>query len=60
MSDPKQKLVIRNIGLLLTGKIEAPIADGDCVVAIDGRVAAFGYEKDLDTEDATTLVDAKG
>lgn len=60
MSDPKQKLVIRNIGLLLTGKIEAPIADGDCVIAIDGRVAAFGYEKDLDTEDATTLVDAKG
>ncbi|WP_394690410.1 amidohydrolase family protein [Hoeflea sp.] len=60
MSDPKQKLVIKNIGLLLTGKIEAPIADGDCVVAIDGRVAAFGYEKDLDTEDATTLVDAKG
>lgn len=60
MSDPKHKLVIRNIGLLLTGKIEAPIADGDCVIAVDGRISAFGYEKDLDTEGATALVDAKG
>ncbi len=60
MSDSKNRLVIRNIGLLLTGKIEAPIADGDCVVTCDGRVAAFGYEKDLDTGDATTVVDANG
>lgn len=60
MSSPETKLVIRNIGLLLTGKIEAPIADGDCVVAVDGRISAFGYEKDLDTEDATTVVDAHG
>ena len=58
MSENK-KLVIRNIGLLLTGKIEAPIADGDCVVAINGRIAQFGYEKDLDTDDADTVVDAK-
>lgn len=55
-----KKLVIRNIGLILTGKIEAPIADGDCVVAINGRIAAFGYEKDLDTEDATRVVNANG
>ena len=60
MTDTSQKLVIRNIGLLLTGKIEAPIADGDCVVALDGRITAFGYEKDLDTEGADTVVDAKG
>ena len=58
MSENK-KLVIRNTGLLLTGKIEAPIADGDCVVAINGRIAQFGYEKDLDTDDADTVVDAK-
>ena len=54
------KLVIRNIGLMLTGRIESPIADGDCVVAIGGRIADFGREKDLDTEGATTVVDAKG
>ena len=60
MSDPSHKLVIRNIGLLLTGKIEAPIADGDCVIAVDGKITEIGYEKDLDTEGADTLVDAHG
>ncbi|MFV0383709.1 amidohydrolase family protein [Paracoccus sp. (in: a-proteobacteria)] len=54
------KLVVKNIGLLLTGKIEAPIADGDCIVAENGRITAFGHEKDLDTEGATTLIDANG
>lgn len=60
MTQHANKLVIRNIGLLLTGKIEAPMADGDCVVAVDGRIAAYGYARDLDTEGATTVVDAKG
>ncbi len=62
MSAPSSpdKLVIRNIGLLLTGKIEAPVADGDCVVAVGGRISAFGFEKDLDTEGAATVIDARG
>lgn len=60
MAMTSKKLVIRNIGLMLTGKIEAPIADGDCLVAIDGKIAAFGYEKDLDTEGAQTVIDANG
>ena len=54
------KLVIRNIGLMLTGKIEAPIADGDCVVAENGRITAIGYARDMDTEGATTEIDAQG
>ena len=60
MSDTPQKHVIRNVGLLLTGKLEAPIADGDCVIAVDGKIAAYGYEKDLDTDGAETVVDANG
>ncbi len=60
VSPAPDTLVVRNIGLLLTGKIESPIADGDCVVAVGGRIAAFGREQDLDTEGATTTVDAKG
>lgn len=54
------KLVITNIGLMLTGKIEAPIADGDCVVAENGRITAIGYAKDMNLEGATTHVDAMG
>ena len=54
------KLVIRNIGLILSGKLEKPILDGDCIVAIDGKISAIGYENDLDTDQADTTIDAKG
>ena len=53
------RLVIRNIGLILSGKIEQPILDGDCIVCDDGLITAVGYEKDIDTEGAKTVVDAK-
>lgn len=55
-----EKLVIRNIGMILTGRIESPLADGDCMVAVDGRITAWGAEGDLNTEGATTVIDAKG
>jgi len=54
------KLVIRNIGMILSGKMEEPILDGDCVVAKDGKITAIGYEKNIDCEGATTEVDAHG
>ena len=54
------KLVIRNIGQILSGKLEEPLIDGDCVVCDGDRIAAVGRETDLDTDHATTVVDAKG
>ena len=54
------KLVIRNIGLILSGYLGHPILDADTVVVIDGRIAAVGREKDIDTEGAAHLIDAKG
>lgn len=60
MAEEPTKLVIRNIGLMLSGKIEQPILDADCLIAIDGKITEWGYEKDLDTEEATTLIDANG
>ncbi|MGI9483244.1 MAG: amidohydrolase family protein [Hyphomicrobiales bacterium] len=54
------KLVVKNIGLILSGKLEQPILDGDCIVAVDGIITAIGKEKDLDTGKAATVVDAKG
>ena len=54
------KLVIRNIGLMLSGALEAPIIDADTIVAEDGLITAFGKEKDCDTEEATTTIDANG
>ena len=54
------KLVVRNIGLILSGDLKRPILDGDTIVAVDGKIGGFGFEKDLDTEGASTLVDANG
>jgi len=54
------KLVIRNIGLLLSGALEKPILDADTVVAENGRITAIGRLKDVNTEGATTIVDANG
>ncbi len=55
-----KKLVIKNIGQILSGKLEEPIFDGDCIIVIDGKVLEWGAEKDLDCEGTTTLVDAHG
>jgi enamidase len=54
------KLVIRNIGLLLSGALEKPILDADTIVAVNGKITAIGRAKDVDTEGATTTVDAAG
>ena len=57
---PMQKLVIKNIGQILSGKLEEPFIDADCVIAIDGRISAIGAYHDLDTDQATSIVDAHG
>ncbi len=54
------RLLIRNIGLLLSGNLEQPILDADTVVAVDGKIAAVGKAKDVDAEGATLIIDAKG
>jgi enamidase len=54
------KLVIRNVGLMLSGRMEQPILDADCLIATDGKISGWGREKDMDTEGATTLIDANG
>ena len=54
------KLVVRNIGLLLSGDLQCPILDADAVVAVDGRISAIGKERDLDMTAATRVIDANG
>lgn len=55
-----EKLVIENIGLILSGKIERPVLEGDCIVCRDGKIDSVGFSKDLDTENADVRVDAMG
>lgn len=54
------KLVIRNIGLLLSGDLDHPILDADTVVAVDGVIQEVGKGTHVDSSGATTTVDAKG
>lgn len=54
------KLVIRNIGLMLSGDLAQPILDADTIIVVDGRIAAVGKATDLDLEDATSTIDAQG
>src|SRR5246500_2995527 len=54
------KLVIRNIGLVLSGALEKPILDADTIVTENGKITGIGRAKDVNTEGATTIVDANG
>ena len=53
------KVVIQNIGLLLSGDIDRPILDADTIVAHDGLITAVGQFKDCDTAEARLVIDAK-
>jgi len=56
----QNKLVIRNIGLLLSGDLAQPVLGADTVVALGERIIAVGKEKDVDVGGASVTVDAKG
>ena len=53
------KVVIKNIGLLLSGDLDHPILDADTIVVNDGLIVAVGRGKDCDTEHAQTVIDAR-
>jgi enamidase len=54
------RTVIRNIGQIVTGDIGAPLADGDTIVCVDGRIAQLGREALVDAGEADIVVDARG
>jgi enamidase len=54
------RVVIRNIGLLLSGDLAQPILDADTILAVDGKITAVGKEKDVDSEGAALVIDANG
>lgn len=54
------KTVIHNIGLLLTGDINAPVSDADTIIAENGRISFIGRKADADMAGATTIINASG
>jgi len=59
-SKAQTRVVVRNIGLMLSGDLNQPILDADTIVAVDGKIAAVGKQNDVDVEGATLVVDARG
>ena len=51
------KVVISNIGLLLSGDFDRPILDADTIVVNDGIIVAIGKAKDCDTAHAQLMID---
>ena len=54
------KVVVRNVGLMLSGDIDRPLLDADTVVVDDGIIVAVGRAADCDTAGARNVVDARG
>ena len=59
-SEKSGKVVIRNVGRMLSGDIDKPILDADTVVVNDGLITAIGREKDCDTAQPQRVIDVKG
>ncbi|TIU42375.1 MAG: Enamidase, partial [Mesorhizobium sp.] len=53
-------LVVRNIGLMLSGDLAQPIIDADTIVVTDGRITGIGKAGDIDGGSAATVIDAMG
>jgi enamidase len=51
------KVLIRNIGQIVSGDIARPLLEGDSIVAADGKIVAVGQSLD---DDADTVIDARG
>ena len=54
------KVVIRRVGLMLSGDIDRPILDADTIVVNDGVITAVGREKDCDTSEPKRIIDCQG
>ena len=54
------KVVITNIGLMLSGDLGRPILDADTVVIDAGKIIAVGRQADCDLSHAKTRIDAQG
>ena len=54
------KLMIKNIGTLVSGNISNPLLKADAIVVEGGLIQAVGKEKDLDTKSVEQVMDVQG
>jgi enamidase len=54
------RTLIRNLGLVVSGDIAAPLLDADEILIEDGRIAAIGRRLGLDAGEPDQVIDAHG
>jgi len=54
------KVLLKNIGTLLSGDINNPVLDGDAIIVEGSTIALIGKEGELKTEDIGTVIDING
>jgi enamidase len=54
------KVVITNVGLMLSGDLRRPILDADTMVIEAGKISTVGKQADCDLSHANTRIDAQG
>ena len=53
-------IIIKNIGEILTGDIAKPVAEGNTIVVVDGKISAVGGETVANGVQADKVIDAAG
>jgi len=54
------KILLKNIGTMLSGDIANPVLDGDSILVDGPTIAAIGKEGDLETGDVEKIIDING
>ncbi|MEW6263228.1 MAG: amidohydrolase family protein [Thermodesulfobacteriota bacterium] len=53
-----QPVIIKNVGLMLSGDFDRPVLDSDSLIIEDGKIAAHG--RGLDVPEKAAVIDARG
>lgn len=55
-----KKVLLKNIGTLVSGKLEDPLLVADAILIEDGRISKVGLLRDMGDVEAETIIDCAG
>lgn len=53
------RVIIKNISSIVSGKLDNPISEGDCVLIENGEISFVGFENEISKSDFDMVIDAK-
>lgn len=54
------RVLLKNAGVIISGKIEDPILRADAILIEDGKIKWAGFLKDMDEQEAQVVIDCAG